>query len=58
MTAIERAYEMARSGRYANFTEIKRALRGEFSVERDLYGRHLHAELTRLCRVAKMAEPA
>lgn len=53
MTAIERAYEMARTGKYLNFTQIKKALRRDFNVEQDLAGKQLAADLTRLCQAAR-----
>ncbi len=49
----ERAYEMAASGRYDNFTQIKRALRREFNVDRELVGRQLSADVTKVCRAAR-----
>jgi hypothetical protein len=47
---IETAYKMANTGRYANFTAIKKALRGRFAVDRDLVGRALQQHLTRICQ--------
>ena len=50
--AVERAYQLAKSGEYENFTQIKKALRKEFNVERELVGRHLATDITRLCRLS------
>lgn len=52
MNAVQRAYELARSGNYENFSQIKHALRREFYVERDLVGRELAADLGRVCKKA------
>ncbi len=56
MTAIERAYELARSGRYENFTAIKKALRRQFNVESELSGKQLATALTQLCKQARTTE--
>lgn len=53
MTAIERAYELARTGNYANFTAIKKALRRDFNVDHELAGRLLATSLTRMCKEAR-----
>ncbi len=50
MSAVEQAYRLAQTGDYANFTEIKRALRRKFNVERELVGKALSASVTKLCR--------
>jgi hypothetical protein len=57
MTAIERAYQMARSGNYLGFTQIKKALCHEFAVDRELQGKHLQTEITRICRAARETRP-
>ena len=53
MTAIERAYQLARSGKYANFTQIKKAMRREFNVDQDLAGPLSATRLTQLCHEAR-----
>lgn len=50
MGPIERAYTLANTGRYANFTDVKKALRREFNVDRELAGRALSLDITRICR--------
>lgn len=50
MGPIERAYALANSGRFKNFTGVKRALRHEFNVDRELVGRSLSVDITRICR--------
>jgi hypothetical protein len=47
---VERAFQLAQSGDYENFTQVKKALRREFNVERELVGRSLSSEITRICR--------
>lgn len=53
MNAVRRAYELAQSGDFENFSQIKHALRREFYVERDLVGRQLAADLSRICKEAR-----
>jgi hypothetical protein len=50
---VEQAFDLARSGRYANFTSIKKALRRQFNVDRELVGRSLSEEITGLCKLAR-----
>lgn len=50
---VERAFHLAQTGDYENFTQVKKALRREFNVERELVGRSLSADITRLCREAR-----
>jgi hypothetical protein len=50
MSPVERAFQLAQSGNYENFTQVKKALRREFNVERELIGRSLSSEITRICR--------
>lgn len=54
---VERAYELARSGRYATISEIRRQLRreGYSHVEGHTLGLGLRRELTRLMRTAVVA---
>ena len=58
MTAIERAYQLAQTGKYANFTQIKKAMRREFNVDHDLAGKALAESLTRACKEARQAARA
>jgi hypothetical protein len=54
-TVLERAFELAKSGRYANISDIKRALVGEgFSVAQ-LTGRTLSRQLSAAISKAKAA---
>jgi hypothetical protein len=55
MKAVERAYQLAQSGRYANFSEIKKAMRREFNVDHELAGKQLAASLTHRCKEARQA---
>jgi hypothetical protein len=50
---IEMAFIMARTGQFENFSQVKRALRRNFAVERELVGRQLAADVTRVCREAR-----
>jgi hypothetical protein len=52
-SAVERAFDLARTGQFENFTAVKRALRYEFHVERELVGRSLSAAVTAACREAR-----
>ncbi len=47
---VERAFQLAQTGDYENFTQVKKALRREFNVERELVGRSLSSDITRICR--------
>ncbi len=47
---VERAFQLAQTGAYENFTQVKKALRREFNVERELVGRSLSSDITRICR--------
>ncbi len=60
MGPIERAYALANTGRFENFTGVKRALKREFNVDRELVGRSLSVDITRICheRNAEQAKPA
>ena len=49
MGPIERAYALARTGHFDNFTGVKKAMRGEFNVDRELVGRALSLDITRIC---------
>ncbi len=50
---VERAFQLAQTGDFENFTQIKKALRREFNVERELVGRSLSSDITRICREAR-----
>jgi hypothetical protein len=52
-SAIEMAFSLARTGKFENYTEVKRVLRGNFVVERELFGRQLAVEVTRVCKEAR-----
>ena len=56
-TTLERAYELARSGRFAGVADLKRRLKDEgfTDVDGQLYGRALQSDLRRLCREASAA---
>ena len=54
---VERAFQLAQTGAYENFTQIKKALRREFNVERELVGRSLSTDITRICREARSRNP-
>ena len=56
VSPVERAFQLARTGDYENFTQVKKALRREFNVERELVGRSLSADITRLCRQMREAQ--
>jgi hypothetical protein len=53
---VERAFQLAHTGEYENFTQVKKALRREFNVERELVGRSLSSDITRLCREVRAAK--
>jgi hypothetical protein len=50
---VERAFQLAQTGDFENFTQVKKALRREFNVERELVGRSLSSDITRICREAR-----
>ncbi len=54
MSAIQRAFELARTGKYENFTGVKKALRHEFHVESQLVGKQLSTDITRVCKEAHL----
>lgn len=54
---VERAFQLAHTGAYENFTQVKKALRREFNVERELVGRSLSSDITRICREARSRNP-
>ena len=56
MTALERAFQLARSGEVAEFSEIVRALRGErYSIDQ-LQGPVLKRQLVDLIKTARARE--
>lgn len=52
MTAnpVEMAFALAKTGKFKNFTAVKKALKRDFNVERELQGRQLAADVSRLCK--------
>ena len=50
----ERAYALAKSGRFANFSAVKKALKREFNVDRELVGRSLSLDITRVCHESRL----
>jgi hypothetical protein len=58
-SVLERAYELARSGRCWNLTDIRRRLdeEGFEDVRQQLYGGALARDLYRLCLVAQGKKP-
>ena len=54
-TAMERAYELARSGACAGVADIKTRLRAEGLAEDQIFGPRLLAELRGLCNAAREA---
>lgn len=56
VSPVERAFQLAQTGDYENFTQVKKALRREFNVERELVGRSLSADITRICREVRAAK--
>jgi hypothetical protein len=55
MNPVQRAYELANSGQFDSFTQVKKAMRRECNVDQALVGRQLAIEITRLCRQSRMA---
>ncbi len=54
-TAMERAYELARSGDCATVADIKARLRAEGLAEDQIFGPKLLADLRGLCNAAREA---
>lgn len=59
-TLLERAFVLARSGRFASVDEIRSALKGERfdQVEAHLAGPSLARQLRGLCQAARLAPTA
>ncbi len=61
VTVIERAYALARTGKFVNLSEIAKALRSDgFSrghVEDHLSGKAIKRELRGLCQSGVLSEP-
>jgi hypothetical protein len=55
MTALERAFQLAKSGRIANLTEICLALKREGYSADQIEGRHLRRQLADLIKAARKA---
>ena len=53
MTALERAFQLARSGRVAGLTDIVNALRGEGYSADQIEGRALRRQLADLIKAAR-----
>ncbi len=53
MTALERAFQMARSGEYASIAEIKKQLQAEGFSAAQVTGRVLSRQLRELIKVAQ-----
>jgi hypothetical protein len=49
-TALERAFELARSGGCAGLADIRRSLRAEGFSDKQVYGRSLQKQLMDLCK--------
>jgi len=54
MTALERAFQLAKSGRVATFTEIVHSLRRDRYDIHQLQGPALRRQLTALIKAARM----
>lgn len=57
-TALERAFELARSGAYAKAAEIKRQLKIEGFHQEQVAGPTLSRQLTALCTEARRQQQA
>lgn len=53
VSAIELAFSLARTGNSRTSLRAKKALKRNFAVERELKGRQLAADITRVCREAR-----
>lgn len=60
LTTVERAYQLAESGEFANVGEIKRRLstEGYSDVQGQLYGSTITSALKKLCDKARAGMPA
>jgi hypothetical protein len=54
-TALERAFELARTGKYANVTDIKAKLKAEGFSDAQVTGPSLTRQLRELCTAARQA---
>lgn len=57
-TALERAFELAQSGRFASFGEIKKVVRSEGYAVDQLTGPQLSKQVRGLIERAKTRQPA
>jgi hypothetical protein len=57
MTAIERAFELARSGRFSNASEVKRAVAAEGYSASQIEGPALMRQLRELIQSARPTTP-
>jgi hypothetical protein len=55
-TAIERAFELAKTGRYATISDLREAVLDEGLDPSQLQGRTLHLQLRQICADAKKAD--
>jgi hypothetical protein len=56
-TALERAFELAKSGRYATVEEVRRAISAEGYFQSQLEGRELSKQLKAMIINARAAAP-
>jgi hypothetical protein len=56
-TDIERAFELARSGKYASVTEVRDALQAEGFDPKRLQGPSLQKQLRELCAQSRKNQP-
>lgn len=52
-TAVERAFELAKSGRFASMDELQKALKAENYSAKELEGSSLHKQLRDLMSAAR-----
>lgn len=53
-TAIERAFELARSGRYQSVSEVRKAVSDEGYFQQALSGTSLSRQLTAIIKAARL----
>ena len=56
-TALERAFELARSGAYENLTALRRVLEAEGHSRRLIEGRALIRQLNDICKASAASPP-
>jgi len=52
LTVLERAFELARSGKFASLGDVKRQLKAEGLLLSQIHGRSLTRQLNELCRAS------